>query len=88
MNVVVTLAEVGEDFLGLGVSGVRGGGDGLHACGSIPGNVLSGGPDADGFAVDGALVAELPCLLDDGARGELRLRGDVEGRRGWRRRSW
>ena len=55
-DVLVALPEVGKDFLGLLVVGVGSGSDGLQAGGRVAGDVLGGGPDRDGFAVDGAFV--------------------------------
>ena len=77
-DVVVALPEVGENFLGLRVVGIGSGGNGLQTGRGVAGYVERGRSDRDRFAIDRTLVAELPGLLDDGARGEFGLRRYVE----------
>ena len=78
-DVVVAGPEVVQHLLALGVGRVELGGDGLETGGRLAGDLQRGCTHRDDFGVERALVAQLADLLDDGAAGELRLGGDVNG---------
>ena len=51
----------------------------LTPVGRVARDFERGAAHGDGLAIDRARITQLPRLLDDGAGGELGLRGDVEG---------